>query len=169
MYRCHYFSCFQFLFISISLFFVAAPITSIRCEKILPDRDAIYLTGRVQSEPPGESLRSSTILFFLPIFSRLLGELPWYEKSKARALRIESLLFPQRIYTLRVTNYADNNRSAEKGEHSRYERPSRALFTFRAVFIFFDTPPRIPQSLPFPEYTLMSVITLGMEYGYYIF
>lgn len=66
-----------------------------------------------------------TILFFPHIFfSVFRGTSVAREEQR---LRIESLLFLRGVYTLRVTNYADNDCSAEKEEHSRYERDPVAL------------------------------------------
>lgn len=103
---------------------------------------------RAYSSSPDDSFLSS---YFFSVLRRTSVA------REEQRIRIESLLFLRGVYTLRVTNYADNDCSAEKEEHSRYERGPVALRVrlsgrFRPFYFlilrhgYFGLDPAIPLS-----------------------
>lgn len=162
-----------FLLISISLFFVTVSIPGIRREKnIARSKRNIWrgtfraVTRRAYGEPFAPPPFSPDS--FLSSASRRTSMVQKERRERATHILSRSRS-PECIYTLGVTNYADNDRAQcrKEGALEIRESPGRDLSAFRAVFNLFifrysatDIPVWVPP-LPFPEYTLMSVITLG--------
>lgn len=107
--------------------------------------------------------------FLLP--PRFLAGLPWVSRLRKSRQQYELSRFcSQRVYIFGVTNYADNDTLAaqERGSTQirkvRSVRPPFDCDVFNLFsFFFLLIPHRGYRPLLFPEYTLMSVINIGVR------